>query len=125
LVEAGDTHAHRTFKEEHGRMAMTILIKMMPSDGRKSFQRHLREHVSKTKSYDDLEEELFAELLCREADGDKTGSGGLNQLSEPEMAEDNEKEEKKERRKTSHQSHVYLWLRTRVCVGEVAWWVVF
>jgi hypothetical protein len=36
-----------------------------------------------------------------------------------------EQGEKKGGRKTSHQSHVYLWLRTRVCVGKVAWWVVF
>ena len=66
---------------------------MMPSDGRNSLQRHLREPFSKTKSYDDLEEELFAELQRREADGDKTGSGGVNQLSESEKKKENEKEE--------------------------------
>ena len=59
-------------------MAMTILIKMMPSDGRNSVQRHLRECLAKIKDYDELEEELHAELYRREVETDN--AGGITQL---------------------------------------------
>ena len=78
LAEAGYTHSHKLLKDENGRMAATILIKMMPSDGRNSVQRHLRESLAKFKDYDELEEELHAELYRREAETDK--AGGINQL---------------------------------------------
>ena len=70
--------------EENCRLATVIPIKMLTSDGRNSIQRHLREHLSKIKKYD-LEEELYAELCRREAEGDKPG--GLNELQEPEKIE--------------------------------------
>ena len=50
---------------------MTILIKIMPSDGRNSVQRHLRESLAKIQDYDELEEELHAELYRREVETDK------------------------------------------------------
>ena len=78
MVEAGYVHSHGLLRLDDGRMAQTILIKMMPSEGRNSIQRHLREHLSKIQNYDELEEELYAELYSREADGDKPG--GFNQL---------------------------------------------
>ena len=34
LVEAGETHMHTMLKEQNGRMAMTILVKLLPADGR-------------------------------------------------------------------------------------------
>ena len=57
-------------------------------------QRHLREHLSKIKNYNDLEGELYAELYRREADGDKPGS--LNQLGGSEDKNDDEKEKVEE-----------------------------
>ena len=62
LAKAGYSNSHKLLKDENGCMAMTILIKMMPSDGRNSVQRHLRECLAKIKDYDELEEELHAEL---------------------------------------------------------------
>ena len=67
---------------EKGRMANTILIKMLPSDGRNSVQRYLRENLAKFEYYDDLEEELHKELYRREAETHKTG--GINQVEEIE-----------------------------------------
>ena len=75
-------------------MAQTILVKMMPSEGRSLMQRHLREHLSKIKSYDDLEEELYAELYRREADGAKPG--GINQLEKSDEKIEDEKEKGEE-----------------------------
>ena len=65
LVEAGYVHSHRLLRQDNGRMAQTILIKMMPSDRNNPMQKHLRGHRSKAKSYDELEEELQAELFRR------------------------------------------------------------
>ena len=62
-------------------MAMIIMIKMMPADGRNLIQRHLRENLAKFKNYDDREEELHKELFRIEAETDK---GGINQLEEAE-----------------------------------------
>ena len=56
-------------------------------------QRHLREHLPKIKSYDDLEE-LYAELYRREADGEKLG--GFNQLEKSDEKIDDEKEKGEE-----------------------------
>ena len=75
-------------------MAQTILVKMMPSESRNSMQRHLREHLSKIKNYDDLEEEVHAELYRPEADADKPG--GFNQLGGSEEKNEDEKEKGEE-----------------------------
>ena len=72
---------HTMLKEQNLRMAMIILIKMMPADGRNPIQRYLRENLAKFKNYDDLEEELHKELFRREAETDK---GGINQLEDIE-----------------------------------------
>ena len=64
------------------------------SEGRNSIQRHIREHLSKIKNYDELEEELYAELYRREADVDKPGS--FNQLGGPEEKNEDEKEKGEE-----------------------------
>ena len=58
-------------------------------------QRHLREHLSKIKNYDDLEEELYAELYRREADGNKLG--GFNQLGGVEEKNEDETDNVEER----------------------------
>ena len=55
LVEAGYVHSHGFLRLDDGRMAQTILVKMIPSEGWNSMQRHFREHLSKIKNYDDLE----------------------------------------------------------------------
>ena len=70
-MEFGYTHIHQLLAEENGRLATVILIKMLPSDGRYPIQKHLRDFLSKAKNYDELEEELYAELCRREADGEK------------------------------------------------------
>ena len=68
-------------KQHDGKMAITILVKMMPTDGRYPLQKYFRDHLSKIASYDELE--IFAELHRREADGDKgSDSKGFNQLGE-------------------------------------------
>ena len=82
LVEAGSKHTHEMLKIDKGRMAKTILIKMLPSDGRNPVQRYLRENLAKFEYYDDLEEELHKELYRREAETEKTG--GINQVEEIE-----------------------------------------
>ena len=69
-------------KIDKGRMAKTILIKMLPSDGRNPVQRYLRENLAKFEYYDDFEEELHKELYRREAETEKTG--GINQVEEIE-----------------------------------------
>ena len=92
-MEAGDVHSHGLLGLDDGRMAQTILVKMMPSEGWNSMQRHFREHLSKIESYDDLEE-LYAELYRREADGKKLG--GFNQLEKSDEKIDDEKEEAEE-----------------------------
>ena len=38
LVEAGYVHSHGLLRLEEGRLAQTILVKMMPSEGRNSMQ---------------------------------------------------------------------------------------
>ena len=46
-------------------------------------QKYLRDHLSKITSYDELEEELVAELHRRDADGEKgSDTKGFNQLGE-------------------------------------------
>ena len=90
LVEAGFCNVYELLQKDGGRTAMTILVKMMPNEIRISFQRHLREHLSKVTNYDDLEEELHAEMYRRESEGDKE-SKNINQLENPKAAnqEDN------------------------------------
>ena len=66
LVKVGYVHSHGLLRVDDGRMAQTILVKMMPSEGRNAMQRHLLEQPSKIKNYYDLEEELDAELYRRE-----------------------------------------------------------
>ena len=75
----------RTFEIHDEQIDATILIKMMPSDGRNSVQRHLRESLANMKDYDEFEEELRAELYRREAETDK--AGGINQLAALEEIE--------------------------------------
>ena len=70
LVEAGYTHTYDLLKQHDGETAITIFVKMMPADGRYPLQKYIRGHLSKIASYDELEEELFAELHRREADGE-------------------------------------------------------
>ena len=69
---------------------MTILVKVMLNQNSNSIQRHLREQLSKVTNYDDLEEELRAELYRRESEGYKE-SKNINQLENPKVAnqEDN------------------------------------
>ena len=82
-VEAGYTHTYDLLKQHGGKMAITILVKMMPTDGRYPLQKYLRDNLSKLAGYDESEEELFAELHRREADGDEGGDAkGLNQIGE-------------------------------------------
>ena len=90
LVEAGFCNVHELLQKDGGRTAMTILVKIMPNERRNSLQRHLREHLSKVTNYDDLEEELHAEMYTRESEGDKE-SKNINQLENPKVAnhEDN------------------------------------
>ena len=87
-MQAGYTHTHQLLAEENGRLATVILIKMLPSDGQYPIQKHLRDFLSKARSYDELEEELYPELYRREADGDKPGGfnkrGGLEEKNEDE-----------------------------------------
>ena len=73
-MEAGFDHTHRLLRGEVGSLAMTLLINMIPSEGRNSIQKHLREHLSKVKDFDELEEELHAELYRRETEN-KTDKG--------------------------------------------------
>ena len=88
LVEVGYVHSHGLLRESDGRMAQTILIKMMPSDGKNSIQKHFREHLSKAKSYDELKEKLHAELFRRDAENHDKKDGGFNQVEEgPESTE--------------------------------------
>ena len=65
---------------------------MMPSDGKNPMQKHFREHLSKAKSYDELEEKLHAELFRREAENHDKKDGGFNQAKEslvaPEAADE-------------------------------------
>ena len=89
-MEAGYTHIHQLLAEENVLLAAVILIKMLPSDGRYATQKHLRDFLSKANNYDELEEELYAELYRREADGDKPG--GINQLGGPDGKNEDEKE---------------------------------
>ena len=70
LVEAGYTHTYDFLRQHGGKMAITILVKMMLTDGRYPVQKYLRDNLSKIAGYDELEEELFAELHRREADGE-------------------------------------------------------
>ena len=72
-------------KVEKGRMAKTILIKMLPSDGRNSVQRYLRENFAKFENSEDLDEELHKELHRREAETDKTS--GIHQMGALEEIE--------------------------------------
>ena len=68
-------------KQHDGNIAITILVKMMLTDGRYRLQKYVRDHLSIIASYDELEEELFAELHRTEADGDEESeSKGFNQL---------------------------------------------
>ena len=76
-------------KMENGRIAKTILIKMLPSEGRNPIQRYLRENLQQYDDYDDLEEELHKELYRREAETDKPS--GINQISEDAPEDDKEK----------------------------------
>ena len=78
LLEAGFGHAYSTLHDNGGKLAQTVLIKMMPSDGGNSIQKYLRECLASKKTYDELEEELHRELGRRE---DKKDMGGLNQLN--------------------------------------------
>ena len=93
-MEAGYTHTHQLLAEENGRLALVILIKMRPSDGRYPIQKHLKNFLSKAKNFDELEEELYSELYRREADSDKPGS--LNQFGGLEEKNDDEKEKSEE-----------------------------
>ena len=82
------------------------------SEGRNSIQRHLREHLSKIKNYDELEEELYAELYRREADGDKPG--GFNQLGGSEEKNEDEKDKGEEWPEQTWQdvwSPEYCWVQ--------------
>ena len=56
LIEAGYDHAYKLSKDENGKMAMTILIKMMPNEGRYPIQKHLRDFLSKIMAYNESEE---------------------------------------------------------------------
>ena len=47
LVEADFNHMHKILCEVSDRTAMTILVKIMPREGKNSLQRHLREYLSK------------------------------------------------------------------------------
>ena len=70
-------------------MAMTILINMMHSEGRNPIQNHVREFLHKAKDYEELEEELHAELFRREADSNDKKDGGINQLDDvPDVLSD-------------------------------------
>ena len=90
LVEAGYDTTYKILRGDGGRMAMTILIKMMPADGNRPMQKHLREFLSKANAYDELEEELYAELYRRESESEKK-EGCINQV-EDEQGEDGDTE---------------------------------
>ena len=83
VVEAGYTHTYNVLKQDDGKMSVTILVKMMPTDGRYPLQKYLRDLLCKELSYEQLEEELLAELHRREADGDKGGDAkSIHQIAE-------------------------------------------
>ena len=62
LIKAGYTHTYELLKQHDGKTAITILIKMMPTDGSYPLQKYLQDYLSKITSHNELEEELVAEL---------------------------------------------------------------
>ena len=82
---------HKMLREDSGRTAMTILVKIMPSEGKNSLQRHLWEYLSKAATYDDLEEELLAELYRRE--GSESSAKSFNQLEQHKGHEESKESE--------------------------------
>ena len=92
LVEAAYTHTYDILRRHDGKMAVTILVKMMPTDGRYSLQKYLRDLFSKNLSYEALEEELLAELHRTEADGDKGGDAkAIHQITKEILEGEKEK----------------------------------
>ena len=92
LVEAGYVNTYDILQQNGGKIGITILVKMMPTDGRYPLQKYLRDILVRMKSYEELEEELLAELHRREADGDKSGDAkGIHQVAEENPEDEKEK----------------------------------